>query len=99
MDWDLLLVVVALWLTHVVVTVPVVVPVVWLSRRSVRWHWWETANLGEAYDLSGVVTSTVVIRAGVARGIENRIVPMLLIAGATFFAAAVYYATPMWPEE
>lgn len=121
MDWDVLLVVAALWLTHVLVTLPVVVPVVWLSRRSVRWHWWETAvfampfavwlilfhtsdmpktlaNLGEAYYLSAVVASAVVIRAGVARGIDNRIVPVLLIAGATVCAAVVYYATPMWPE-
>ena len=43
MELDLVLGVAALWLIHVVVTLPVVVPVVWLSRRSVRWHWWETA--------------------------------------------------------
>ena len=121
MELDLVLGVAALWLIHVVVTLPVVVPVVWLSRRSVRWHWWETAvfvmpfavwltlfykddmpktlaNFGEAYYLSAVVASAVVIRAGVARSIENRLVPLLLITVATLCAAAVYYATPMWPE-
>src|SRR5438132_1036154 len=32
-----------LWLVHVLLTSPVVVPVVWFARHRVRWHWWETA--------------------------------------------------------
>ena len=32
-----------LWLVHVVVTSPVVAPLVWLTRRRVQWHVWELA--------------------------------------------------------
>lgn len=32
-----------LWLVHVVITGPVVAPLVWLTRRRVQWHVWELA--------------------------------------------------------
>jgi cytochrome bd-type quinol oxidase subunit 2 len=30
-----------LWLVHVLVTSPVVAPVLWFGRHRVRWNWWE----------------------------------------------------------
>ena|SRR5687767_7282645 len=41
MDTDDILVMVSLWIGHGVITLPVLVPLVWLTRRFVRWHWWE----------------------------------------------------------
>ena len=32
-----------LWLAHVVITSPVVAPLVWFTRRRVKWHVWELA--------------------------------------------------------
>jgi hypothetical protein len=29
------------WLMHVLVTIPVVAPVIWFARHRVRWYWWE----------------------------------------------------------
>jgi hypothetical protein len=40
-DSESLLAVVVVWLAHAVITLPVVVPVVWFTRRFVRWYWWE----------------------------------------------------------
>jgi hypothetical protein len=41
LDYDDILVLAILWLGHAVITLPVVAPVVWFTRRFVRWHWWE----------------------------------------------------------
>ena len=41
MDFDDFIVVANLWLGHAVLTVPVVLPVVWFTRRFVRWRWRE----------------------------------------------------------
>jgi hypothetical protein len=40
-DTDDILVMAALWLGHGVITLPVVIPVIWFTRRFVHWHWWE----------------------------------------------------------
>ena len=41
MDSEFIFLTAGLWLVHAVMTLPVVVPVVWFTRRFVRWRWWE----------------------------------------------------------
>jgi hypothetical protein len=40
---DDLLAIAYLWLAHVLITSPVVAPLVWFTRRRVQWHVWESA--------------------------------------------------------